>query len=98
MKEDLEEVKNEVSFAMEMLEYSKEQNTQLTDNFKKMYRVWIITFTGLVLCLIASVGYIIYLLNDIGTIEDSDSIEIVDVETIDNTHIKIGDDVWEKSQ
>ena len=60
MKEELEEVKNEVSFAMEMLEYSKEQNTQLTDNFKKMYRVWIITFIGLVLCLIASVGYIIY--------------------------------------
>lgn len=96
MKEELEEVKNEVSFAMEMLEYSKEQNTQLTDNFKKMYRVWIITFIGLSLCLIASIGYIIYLLNDIGSVEDT--IEIVDVETIDNTHIKIGDDVWEKSE
>lgn len=60
---------------------------------KKFFIMWIITFIAFV-CLL---GYTIWLLNDIGTIEDSDSIEIQDVETIDNSHIKIGDDIWERS-
>ena len=45
----------------------------------------------------ATIVYLVYVLNDIGEI-DNDTIEIQDVETIDNTHIKIGDDVWEKSE
>ena len=45
-----------------------------------------------------TIGYLVYILNDTGTIEeDSDTIDIQDVEVIDNTHIKIGDDVWEVS-
>lgn len=40
-------------------------------------------------------GYTIWLLNDIGT--TTDTIDIDNVETVDNSHIKIGDDVWEKS-
>lgn len=93
IEKNIEKLENKVektSFAMEMLTYSKEQNRQLVGNFKKMFYVWVITFIGL-LC---AVGYIVYLLNDISSYE---SIKIEDVETIDNSHIKIGDDVWEKS-
>lgn len=90
IKEELEKVEEKVektSFAMEMLKFSKEQNVQLENNNKRMFRIWIITFVGLVL----SIGYIIYLLNDIGTTQDIDTIDIQDVEQIDNSHIKIGD-------
>ena len=45
----------------------------------------------------ATIGYLVYVLNDIGTIEES-TIDIDGVETIDNSHIKIGDDIWEKSK
>lgn len=96
-KEELgkvEEKVEQVSFAMEMLQFSKEQNKVLEKNNKRMFWIWVITFIGLVL----SVGYIVYLLNDIGTTQDTDVIDIQDVETIDNSHIKIGDDTWEKSE
>ncbi len=54
--------------------------------------MWLITFIAL-LC--AGV-YIIYLHNDTGT--TTETIEVQDVETIDNSHIKIGDDEWVKSE
>lgn len=88
VKEDINKIDkkiDEVSIAYEMLK----------DNVKDKRRwfiIWIITF----LCLISSIVYIIYLHDDINTITDDDSIEIQDVESIDNSHIKIGDDVWEK--
>lgn len=94
LREDVEKVQDKIektSVAMELLEYSKEQNKQLERNNKRMFIVWIITFIGLII----SLGYIVYLLNDITEIDDS-SIDIEDVETIDNSHIKIGDDIWEK--
>lgn len=60
LEKDVEEIENKVektSFAMEMLEYSKDQNKQLANNFHKMVVVWVITFIGLLL----AVGYIIFL-------------------------------------
>lgn len=90
--ENVEEKVQKTSFAMEMLQFSKEQNVQLEHNNKRMFIIWIITFVGLIL----SVGYIVYLLNDISTTQDT--IDIEDVENIDNSHIKIGDDIWEKSE
>ena len=75
----------QTSFAIEILR----------DNKLHCKRQFIINIL-LLLCLIASVSYNIYLLNDTNTI--TDTIEIQDVETIDNSHIKIGDDIWEKSQ
>lgn len=54
--------------------------------------MWIITF----IALLGAVVYIIYLTNDTGSI--TDEITIQDVQTIDNSHIKIGDDIWEKSK
>lgn len=73
------------SFAMELLDDMKKTN-------KRMFIIWIITFVGLLL----AVGYIIHLSNKYQKVEDT--IEIEDVEEIDNSHIKIGDDIWEKSQ
>ena len=94
LREDVEKVQDKIektSVAMELLEYSKQQNKQLKGANIRMFVVWIITFVGLII----SLGYIVYLLNEITEIEDS-SIDIEDVETIDNSHIKIGDDIWEK--
>jgi len=96
LEEDISKIEKRVdkqSVAMEMLSFAKEQKTQLENNNKRMFRIWIITFIGLLL----SIGYIVYLLNDISNVE-TDTIEIQDVETIDNSHIKIGDDIWEKSE
>lgn len=77
MKKELEEVRNE-SFAMELLKDLKKAN-------KRMFIIWICTFFGLLL----SVGYIVYLLNDIGTI--TENIDVQDVESVDNSDIQIGD-------
>lgn len=90
IREDVLEMKKEVkeiqeqSFAMELLKDQKKQN-------KRMF-VIILVILGMFTCLL---GYTIWLLNDIGT--TTDTIDIDNVETVDNSHIKIGDDVWEKS-
>lgn len=71
IREELDKVEEKVektSFAMEMLQFSKEQNKQLERNNKRMFWIWIITFVGLVL----SIGYIIYLLNDISNVDSTE--------------------------
>lgn len=82
MKKEVEEMQ-EHSFAMELLKDQKRQN--------KRQFIIILVILGMFTCLL---GYTIWLLNDIGT--TTQSIDIEDVENIDNSHIKIGDDVWEK--
>lgn len=62
LKKELEEVREE-SFAMELLKDFKVQN-------KRLFIVWIITF----LTLIGVTCYTIYLLNDIGVIEETTTI------------------------
>ena len=62
LKKELKEVREE-SFAMELLKDFKKQN-------KRMFIVWIITF----LTLIGVTCYTIYLLNDIGVIEETTTI------------------------
>lgn len=92
LKEDLTEIKKEVqevqehSFAMELLKDQKKQN--------KRQFIIILVILGMFTCLL---GYTIWLLNDIGVSTETETIDIDNVETIDNSHIKIGDDVWEKS-
>lgn len=92
LKEDLTEIKKEVqevqehSFAMELLKDQKKQN--------KRQFIIILVILGMFTCLL---GYTIYLLNDFGVSTETETIDIDNVETIDNSHIKIGDDVWEKS-
>lgn len=86
MKKSVEEIK-EQSFAMELLSDYKKQNK----------RLFVIIIVVLVMWL-CTIGYLVYILNDMGVSETIDTIEIEDAETIDNSHIKIGDDVWEKLQ
>lgn len=90
IREDIEKVQNKVeeiehkSFAMEILQDYKKANKRLFVSLIIILSMWF-----------ATIGYLVYVLNDIGTY---DSIEIEDVENIDNSHIKIGDDIWEKSE
>ena len=88
LKENIQEIEGkveQVSFAYELLSDYKKQN--------KRQFVVILVILGM---WFATIGYLVYLLNDIGYTEET--IDIQDVETIDNSHIKIGDDVWEKSE
>lgn len=90
LKENIQELEEKVektSFAYEMLKDMKTQNKRLFIIILVILGMWFITG-----------AYLVWTLNDIGVIEeDNDTIEIQDVETIDNSHIKIGDDIWEKS-
>lgn len=84
MKEEIEELKKEVkeinqdSFAMEMLKDYKKQN-------KRQFIIIII----LIMCWLLTGTYLVYLLNDIGVIEETQ--EISDVDTIENSSIANGD-------
>lgn len=92
LREEIEDMKKEVkeieeeSLAISLLKDYKSQN--------KRQFIIILVILGMFACLL---GYTIYLLNDIGVSTETDTIDIDNVETIDNSHIKIGDDVWEKS-
>lgn len=72
-------MEKEKSFAMEILQDYKKAN-------KRMFIIWLITFISLV----GSLVYIVYLLNDIGTIETT-SQEVSGVNTIENSNINNGD-------
>lgn len=94
MKEDINMAKKELnelkeqSLAMEILREQKKSNKRLFIALIVVLCMWFVT-----------IGYLVYVLNDISSVEtDTDVIEIEEVESIDNTHIKIGDDIWEKSQ
>ena len=64
--------------ATEMLHILKAQN-------KRLFIIWLVTF----IAFIGLLGYTIWLLNDIGTIEESQ--EISDVDTTENSSIANGD-------
>lgn len=84
MKQEVEEMKREEqSFAMEFVQSLKLQN-------KRMFMCWLITFVAFV----GLLSYTIWLHNDIT--ETVETIEIEDVENIDTSTIKIGDELWEK--
>lgn len=69
----------------------------ILDDYKKANkRMFIILLFTLFILLLTGI-YLIYVLNDIGSY-DEQTIDIENVETIDNSHIKIGDDIWEKSE
>ena len=62
IKKDLKEVKNE-SFAAQILKDYKVQN-------KRLFIIWIVTFVALM----GTFVYLVYLLNDIGTIEETTTV------------------------
>lgn len=83
LKHELEEVKQE-SFALEILKDYKKSNKRLFITLVIVLFMWFLT-----------IGYLIYILNDIGYEEEI--IDIQDAEQIENSDIQIGDDLWEKS-
>lgn len=89
MKEDINMAKKELnelkehSFAMEILREQKKSNKRLFIALIVVLCMWFVT-----------IGYLVYVLNDIGKY-DEQTIDIEDVEVIDNSHIKIGDDVYQ---
>lgn len=77
LKKELKEVR-EQSFASEILSDYKKAN-------KRQFATIII-----ILCMwFATIGYLVYILNDIGYIEET--IDINEVDKIDNSNIQIGD-------
>lgn len=91
-KEEIEDIKHQVeeiqeeSLAYSLLRDYKKQN--------KRQFIIILVILGMFTCLL---GYTLWLMNDIGVSTETDTIDIDNVETIDNSHIKIGDELWEKS-
>ena len=82
MKKEVKEVKEikKQSLAKEMLEDYKKQNKRL---FIILIRV---------LCMWFATGcYLVYILNDTGTIEETTTQEITDVDNIDSSNIVNGD-------
>lgn len=74
----------EMSIACLSIKYSKRNATA-------WFIAWLITFVAF--C--GTLSYCWYIQKDIGT--TTESIEIQDVESIDNSHIKIGENIWVKS-
>ena len=70
----------EQSFAMELLQDYKKANKRLFIIIIIILAMWF-----------ATIGYLVYVLNDIGTIETTTSQEIQDVDTIENSNITNGD-------
>lgn len=79
MKKEVESIKKE-SMAMELLKDYKKQN-------KRFFIMWIITF----LTLICVTCYTIWLLNDIGVIEDYTYEQSVEGDTNSNINQSIGE-------
>ena len=90
IKEDLNEVKEEISemkrenedisFAMELLRDQRKQNKRLFVIILVILTMWF-----------ATIGYLVYVLNDIGVQETSEIIDIDEVDNIDSSTIKIGE-------
>jgi len=91
IQEDIEKVENKMK-ELETKSFAKE----LLDDYKKANKRLFIIILVILPMWFATIGYLVYILNDIG--KSTDTIDIQDVESIDNSHIKIGDDIWEKSQ
>jgi len=91
LKEDVEKIKKKASI-LEKESLAMELLTEVNKINKRTFIMWIITFIFMVLL----IGYIIYLKND--NVITTSEISVEDVEKIDSSTIKIGDDIWEKSQ
>lgn len=83
MQKELQDVKQE-SFTFEILKDYKKQN-------KRLFAFGLTISIILSIMLSLSIGYIVYLLNDIEVITTEEIIDIEEVETIDNSDIQIGD-------
>lgn len=85
LQDRIEEIEKTRTFKNEIFSDLKRHN-------KHLFILCLIIFVVLV----GLVAYVIYLKSDIG--KTTETIEIKDFKHIDNSHIKIGDDIWEKSK
>lgn len=94
MREEVEELKNEVknlkeeslreeSFAMELIKDQKKQNKRMFVIILVILSMWF-----------ATIGYLVYVLNDIGYVETEETIDIDNVDNIQDSDIQIGDREW----
>lgn len=70
----------EQSFALDLLRDYKKQNKRQFIVILVILTMWFVT-----------IGYLVYVLNDIGTIETTSTQEISDVDTIENSNVTNGD-------
>lgn len=77
MKKEVQEVK-EQSLAMELLQDYKKSNKRQFIIILVILTMWLIT-----------IGYLIYIMNDIGTIETKQ--EVSGIDTVENSNITNGD-------
>lgn len=71
-----------------------QQNSYALDilkDYKKGFNRWHTIALIFMILWILTVGYLVYVLNDIGTIEETNRQEITDVDTIENSSIANGD-------
>lgn len=88
LNRDIEKVDkkiDEMSIAYLSIKYAKRDKIA-------WFVAWLITFIALLCSLI----YIQKINEDLGVVT-TDTLEIQDVDNINNSHIKIGEDIWEKS-
>lgn len=83
VQKEIQEVK-EQSFAMELLNDYKKANKRQFIIIITILAMWFLT-----------IGYLVYILNDIGTIEETSTQEISDIDTIEDTNIINGDSYGE---
>ena len=81
---------------IEEIEKTRTFKNEMFSDLKRSKRYLFILCIIIFVAFIALLTYTIYLLNDTGT--TTQTIDIDDVENIDSSHIKIGDDIWEKSK
>ena len=79
IKKELEEVREE-SFAMELLRDYKKAN-------KRQFIIILVILT----MWFATIGYLVYVLNDIGVIEETTTQEVTDFDTINGDIVNKGD-------
>lgn len=89
IKQEVDEEKEQIGLATEIIQDYKKDNRILERNNKRLFIIWLITF----MALIDLLGYTIYLLNDIGTVETTTETytqDIDDTGDIDNSTINNG--------
>lgn len=79
IKKELEEVREE-SFAMELLRDYKKAN-------KRQFIIILVILT----MWFATIGYLVYVLNDIGVIEETTTQEVTDIDTVNGSIVNDGD-------
>lgn len=79
IKKELNEIKEE-SFAMELLKDYKKAN-------KRQFIIILVILT----MWFATIGYLVYVLNDIGVIEETTTQEVTDIDTVNGSIVNDGD-------